>query len=220
MDNNLNSIFEIFKHLKDIRTLYSDLGLDEKISILNEMKLFLREISPFSNEPVDCILWKKIDEISPNLYNPNKVAPPEYELLKHSILHDGYTQPIVTIKIKGEYQVVDGFHRLTVGNLDSIKKRTMGYLPISVLGDNNSNIKDRMASTIRHNRARGKHDVTLMVSLISELVQNGWEDKEIIKELGMSKDEVLRLKQVSGLPGLFKDREFSKAWDVEINKKK
>lgn len=214
MDKDMLLIFEIFNHLNEIKKLHSTLSLDEKISVLNEIKIFLKEISPFKDEPVDCVLWKKIEDILPNFYNPNKVAPPEYKLLKHSILHDGYTQPIVTIKIDGKYEIVDGFHRSKVGTLDIIKKRTHGYIPITILGDDNSNLKDRMASTIRHNRARGKHEVTLMIDLVKELIERGWEDENIIKELGMSKDEVLRLKQISGLPELFKNRKFSNSWNI------
>lgn len=214
MDNDMLLIFEIFNHLNKIKRLYFTMSFDEQISVSNEIKIFLNEISPFKDEPVDCVLWKKVDDILPNSYNPNKVAPPEYKLLKHSILHDGYTQPIVTIKIDGKYEIVDGFHRSKVGTLEIIKKRTHGYIPITLLGNDNSNIKDRMASTIRHNRARGKHEVTLMIDLVKELIERGWEDDDIIKELGMSKDEVLRLKQISGLPELFKNRKFSNSWNI------
>lgn len=214
MDEVMLSIFEIFNYLTEVKKLYTELSLDEQVSVLNEIKLFLKDLSPFKDEPVDCVLWKKVEDILPNSYNPNKVAPPEYKLLKHSILHDGYTQPIVTIKVDGKYEIVDGFHRAKVGTLETIKKRTYGHIPITVLGNNNSNIKDRMASTIRHNRARGKHEVTLMVDLVKELIERGWEDENIIKELGMSKDEVLRLKQISGLPELFKNRQFSKSWNI------
>ena len=99
MDKDMLLIFEIFSHLNEVKRLYSTLSVTEQISVLNEVKLFLKEISPFKDEPVDCVLWKKVDEILPKSYNPNKVAPPEYKLLKHSIVHDGYTQPIVTIKM-------------------------------------------------------------------------------------------------------------------------
>ena len=105
MEENMFSILKIFNHLSEIKELYFNLEIDEQVSLLNEIKVFLKEISPFKNDPVDCVLWKKVDEIIPNTYNPNKVAPPEYKLLKHSILHDGYTQPIVTIKIDGKYEI-------------------------------------------------------------------------------------------------------------------
>ena len=213
MEENMFSILKIFNHLSEIKELYFNLEIDEQVSLLNEIKVFLKEISPFKNDHVDCVLLKKVDEIIPNTYNPNKVAPPEYKLLKHSILHDGYTQPIVTIKIDGKYEIVDGFHRSKVGALEVVKKRTHGYIPITVLEVHNK--KDRMASTIRHNRDRGIHEVILMIDLVRELVEKGWEDEDIIRELGMSKDEVLRLKQVSGLPQLFKNRQFSNSWDIK-----
>lgn len=149
-----------------------------------------------------------IEKVQYNDYNPNNVAPPEMKLLQHSIEVDGYTQPIVTFydSEKDIYIVVDGAHRYK----NALHKFKLKYVPVVVI---KKEIKDRMASTIRHNRARGEHCVTPMSNIVAELYQKGWSDEQIEKELGMCKDEVLRLKQMTGLAGIFKDVEYSKAWE-------
>jgi hypothetical protein len=150
-----------------------------------------------------------------NDYNPNSVAPIEMELLKESILQDGYTQPIVTWYRDGIYEVVDGFHRNRVGKeCLEIKKRVNEYLPVVVINNENTDITQRMASTIRHNRARGKHKIESMSDIVVELKKRNWSDEKICKNLGMEKDEVLRLCQITGLEELFSDNEFSKSWDI------
>lgn len=165
--------------------------------------------------PVYNIKRVPVEKIQANSYNPNHVAPPEMKLLYKSILEDGYTMPIVCYYLEAEdkYEIVDGFHRYTViNNHKDIYDREEGYLPVSVI---NKPISDRMASTIRHNRARGSHDVELMTNIVTELVDSGCSDRWIMKNIGMDADELLRLKQLSGLASLFKDKEFSKAWVVE-----
>jgi ParB-like chromosome segregation protein Spo0J len=142
------------------------------------------------------------------------VAPPEMALLETSIWEDGYTQPVVVVhdRENDQYVVVDGFHRfLTLKNSDRIRERERGMLPVVVL---EKDMHDRMASTIRHNRARGSHNIELMSVIVSELVEMGKGDAWICKHIGMSPDELLRLKQVTGLASLFLGKEFSKSWDV------
>jgi len=193
----------------------SVLSDDEKIEEINNIKTALHEISPMKNEPVDCVLWVKNDIIHANDYNPNSVAPPEMELLKVSILNDGYTQPIVTYKEEDKYTVVDGFHRTRVGkDIEEVRNRIKSYLPITVIRADREDRGDRIAATIRHNRARGKHKVDAMSDIVVELKKRNWSDQKIGKELGMEPDEVLRLCQITGLAEIFKDKEFSKAWEL------
>lgn len=154
-----------------------------------------------------------IEKIQANAYNPNKVAPPEMKLLYLSIKEDGYTQPVVCYYIadKDIYEVVDGFHRyLVMKTCKDIYEREKGKLPVAVI---DKPLGERIASTIRHNRARGSHDVDLMSNIVAELTELGKSNAWISKHLGMSADEVLRLKQITGLSALFKDDEFSKAWE-------
>ncbi|MBO5784045.1 MAG: ParB-like nuclease domain-containing protein [Clostridia bacterium] len=170
-----------------------------------------------SQSPVYHIISVPIEKIVPNDYNPNAVAPPELKLLYDSIKQDGYTMPIVCYydKQSDTYIIVDGFHRYRI-MLDhpDIYEREGGKLPVSVI---NKSLDHRMASTIRHNRARGNHDVDLMSNIIKELHELGRSDKWIAKHLGMDKDEILRLKQITGLAALFRDVEFSNAWEpIEI----
>ncbi|MCI8924846.1 MAG: ParB-like nuclease domain-containing protein [Lachnospiraceae bacterium] len=170
------------------------------------------------NSPVYKIIPVPVEKIEPNTYNPNSVAPPELSLLYDSIKEDGYTMPIVCYydKSRDTYIIVDGFHRYRV-ILDhpDIYDREQGMLPVSVI---DKPIDCRMASTIRHNRARGSHDVDLMSNIIKELHELGRSDAWISKHLGMEKDEILRLKQITGLAALFKDINFGKAWKaVEEN---
>ena len=153
-----------------------------------------------------------IEKIIPNSYNPNAVAPPEMRLLYDSIKEDGYTMPIVCyyLKEKDNYVIVDGFHRYRIMmEHKDIYKRENGMLPVTVIDKPLSN---RMASTIRHNRARGSHDVDLMSNIVKELHEIGRSDAWISKHMGMSRDEILRLKQITGLTELFRDVEFGKAW--------
>jgi len=163
--------------------------------------------------PVYNVKAVPIDKIRANSYNPNAVAPPEMALLEISIWEDGYTMPVVCYYIPEEdiYEIVDGYHRYTVLKTSKrIFEREGGMLPVVVIDKDQSN---RMASTIRHNRARGSHSIELMSNIVAELVESGMSDAWIQKHIGMDKDELLRLKQVTGLAALFKDAEFSKGFD-------
>lgn len=165
-----------------------------------------------SKSPVYNVIAVPIEKIEPNTYNPNAVAPPEMKLLYDSIKQDGYTMPIVCYYNQEEdiYIIVDGFHRYRVMmDYPDIYEREGGMLPVSVI---NKSLDNRMASTIRHNRARGSHNVDLMSNIIKELHELGRSDAWISKHLGMDRDEILRLKQITGLAALFKDVEFGAAW--------
>ena len=194
------------------------LDIDSKVNALNEIKIAMHEISPMKTEPVDCVLWVKNDSVHANDYNPNSVAPPEMELLRLSISADGYTQPIVSmLEENGETrEVIDGFHRNRVGKeCEEIQKRVHGYLPVVTINEDRTKINDRVASTIRHNRARGKHKIDAMSDIVIDLKKRNWSDEKISKNLGMDKDEVLRLCQIGGLVELFSNTEFSKSWEAE-----
>jgi len=190
--------------------------LDEKVSLINELKKTIHKHSPFKKEPVDCVVWVKADNIEANDYNPNAVAPTEMKLLEHSIREDGYTQPVVSWEKEDSFEVVDGFHRTRVGKESKVvSKRINGYLPLVVINSSRTKKQDRIASTIRHNRARGKHKVDAMSEIVVDLKKRNWSDKKIANELGMDADEVLRLAQISGLAEMFSDKEFSKSWIVD-----
>ncbi|PAF46929.1 chromosome partitioning protein ParB [Helicobacter sp. 12S02634-8] len=164
--------------------------------------------------PVYRVMAVPFEKIHSNAYNPNHIATPEMVLLYQSILNDGYTMPIVCYYISSDdtYEIVDGFHRyLIMREHRDIYEREGGLLPVVVI---DKDISHRMASTIRHNRARGSHSVELMQKIVSELIEGGKSDEWIIKNIGMDSDELLRLKQVSGLSSLFSDKEFSKSWVV------
>jgi len=191
----------------------------ERIEVINNIKIDLHNISPLKNEPVDCIIWVNASRVEANDYNPNTVAPPEMKLLEHSIREDGYTQPIVVYKDVSidNYIVVDGFHRNKVGvECHDIGQRIYNLLPVSIINNNRNGRSDRIAATIRHNRARGKHQIQSMSEIVLELSRRNWSDKKIGKELGMEEDEILRLKQISGLADAFSDKLFSEAWESEI----
>ena len=190
--------------------------LDVRVSALNALRLALSAYSPFQGEPVDCVEWVPLSEVVANSYNPNRVAPPEMKLLELSILSDGYTQPIVAHYDNGHFVVVDGYHRNRVGReSEAVKERLHGYLPVVHIRAEQGDGDKRMASTIRHNRARGKHQVDAMTDIVIELSKRNWSDAKISKELGMDADEVLRFKQVGGLAELFADQEFSEAWEID-----
>lgn len=194
----------------------ADLPLDEQVEALNRVRAAIHEASPFADHPVDLVQWVPVDSVQANDYNPNSVAPPEMELLHLSIAADGYTQPIVANLEDDTHVVVDGFHRNRVGREYSDVAETLhGYLPVVQIRENGNDRGDRMASTIRHNRARGKHAVTKMTDIVLELKRRNWSDKKIGKQLGMDPDEVLRLSQIGGLADAFADRSFSLAWEVD-----
>ena len=205
------------KSLNDIISSIEQFPFDEKIQALNQVKQRLKAASPFRENPVECVQWVKADSVIANDYNPNSVAPPEMELLHTSIQEDGYTQPIVVWQHDGIFEVVDGFHRNRVGKeYADIRERIHGYLPVVVINNGREDKGDRIASTIRHNRARGKHRVEAMSDIVIELKRRNWSDKKIAKELGMDADEVLRLTQITGLAEMFADKDFSQAWEVDM----
>ena len=188
----------------------------DKIAFLNKLRKFIHEeISVLTSQPIDFVRWVPIDDVMPNDYNPNSVAKKEMGLLYKSIKHDGYTQPVVTIydEERKKYIIVDGFHRyFTCKQNEDIRERNNGMLPIVVI---KKDINERMAATIRHNRARGEHSIKGMSNMVFNMLQNGWQDNEICNHLGMEADEILRLKHITGFSKLFKDVEYQKAWETK-----
>ena len=196
-----------------------DLPDPERLVAIEDLRQQLHELSPVKTQPVDRIRWVPIDMVQPNDYNPNSVAKVELGLLYTSILHDGYTQPVVTIwdETVQKYVIIDGFHRyFTCRNNQDIRDRNCGMLPIVVL---DKPINDRMASTVRHNRARGKHSVDGMSNMVFQMLENGWSEAEICAELGMEAEEVLRLKHITGFSKLFENMQYKKAWETKTQLK-
>lgn len=189
-----------------------EMNQEEKVEILNQIRKALSAVSPFKGEPCDCVLWIKQEDIQANEYNPNHVAAPEMKLLYESIKTDGYTMPIVTYDLgNGKREIVDGFHRNRIGREHSdIRKRIHGYLPVSTI---DKPADERIGSTIRHNRARGTHGIRPMSDIVLDLSRAGWDDTKICQKLGMDLDEVIRLKQITGLKEAFMNHEFSKSWE-------
>lgn len=212
------TIETVFSSLKDYLLKLND---EQKIEAINKIKLFLHQISPFKNEPIDCVLWIKQNKVVANDYNPNVMSPTEKRLLKTSLIKDGYTQPVVVLSAQQnktkqlQWQIVDGYHRYLLSKENALKKRINNYLPVTILDVKNNTISDQIATTIRHNRARGQHQVAAMSDIVRDLSRLGWSDKQIGDELGMSQDEVLRLKQICGLAELFSKHNFSEAWTVK-----
>lgn len=194
----------------EIQKLYNQ--AEDKAEFLKQARQALHELSPTRSQPIDLVLWVPIDMVCPNDYNPNAVARVEMKLLYTSILHDGYTQPVVTIwdDSKHKYVIVDGFHRYyTAKTNPDILDRNKGMLPIVVI---QADINDRMASTVRHNRARGKHSVSGMANMVFSMLENGWQDSDICNELGMEPEELVRLKHITGFSKLFADTGYKRAW--------
>jgi len=187
----------------------------QQIEFLEAIKANIHQRSPLNSQPVDYVRWVDVNDVQANDYNPNSIASQEMHLLYTSILHDGYTQPVVTIYDEeiGKYIIIDGFHRyFTCKNNDDIRERNKGRLPIVVL---EKDMNDRMASTVRHNRARGKHSVGGMSNMVFSMLDNGWSDADICNHLGMEPDELLRLKHITGFSKLFADAEYNKAWTTK-----
>jgi len=214
---NLSFIgLDIIERGRELAEEVGQLPENERIEVLNQIRLALHAVSPFQDDPVDCVLWVPAEMVEANDYNPNVVAPPEMKLLRKSVEADGFTQPIVTYAVNGHREVVDGFHRKRVGiEVKSIAKRIRGHLPVTTIREDRTQREDRIAATIRHNRARGKHLVDNMSEIVVELSRRNWSKEKIGRELGMEPDEVLRLKQISGLAEMFADKEFSEAWEIE-----
>jgi ParB-like chromosome segregation protein Spo0J len=215
-NKKLAAVKAMAAEVKKLCAQLKKLSVEDAVEFLNISRQMLHEASPFKGEPVDLVLWVKSETVQANDYNPNSVAPPEMKLLEHSIAEDGYTQPIVSWQRDNVHEVVDGFHRHRVGKeSDLVRSRVLGYLPVVTINNTRLDKGDRMAATIRHNRARGKHRVDAMSEIVIDLKRRRWSDEKIGKELGMDADEVLRLTQVSGLAELFADRDFSQAWEAD-----
>lgn len=203
-------------HVDSIVSKLSGMSLDDQVEWLNKVRKRLHEASPFKNEPIDYVTWVPSESVRSNEYNPNKVAPPEMELLEISITNDGYTQPIVTWPHDDYVEVVDGFHRSRVGKESKVvSERVKGYLPTVAIRNEQAGKSDRIASTIRHNRARGKHQIDAMSEIVVELKNRNWTNARVARELGMDEDEVLRLCQITGLGAMFSDADFSSSWEAD-----
>jgi len=210
--------WEFVNHLKPIVALVGSLPEAERVATLNEIRRLFHEVSPFASEPVDCVRWVQAERVVANDYNPNTVAPPEMVLLELSVAADGFTQPIVGWQLDDDLlEVVDGYHRTRVGKeSQEVRERLHGYLPLAIINSERTDRSDRIAATIRHNRARGKHRIQGMADIVLELKRRNWSDEKIGRELGMEPDEVLRLAQITGLAEMFSDRDFSQAWEAEV----
>ena len=191
-----------------------------KAEAINEIRGYLHTLSPCNEAPVDFVKLIPLEKIEANDYNPNSVARVEMALLLKSILHDGYTQPIVTCydASRDIYTIVDGFHRYYIMKKnESLRAEYNGLLPITVIKKDPT---ERMASTIRHNRARGRHSVDGMSSLVFRMLEGGMKDEEVCNELGLEAEELLRLKHITGFSKLFKDNEYRRAWKTKRQIKK
>jgi ParB-like chromosome segregation protein Spo0J len=189
---------------------------DARIELLNEVRYELHTVSPLKHHPVDYVMWEKSELIEANEYNPNKVAPPEWAMLNQSVEQDGYTMSIVAHRESEGVKIVDGFHRRLVERTNpTVSASTFGRVPITQIRQSVADKGGRMASTILHNRARGSHNIELMSQIVAELVEMGKGDAWICKHVGMSADELLRLKQITGLAALFTNKDFSQSWEVE-----
>lgn len=204
---------------KKLCTELAKLDPETRIDALNDVRFQLHQESPLKHHPVDYVFWKKSDDVEANEYNPNATAPPEMQLLYESISNDGFTMPIVSFKDTSTIRIVDGFHRReTERRNKDISASTMGRVPLTTIRDEQTDQSNRMASTIRHNRARGSHNIELMSQIVSELVEMGKGDPWICKHIGMSIDELLRMKQITGLASLFQNKDFSQSWDARDEK--
>lgn len=199
--------------LEKIEEAFERIDDDEfRIDALNFLQSQIRNLTPLHDQPVSGVMWVPLEKVEANDYNPNTVGAREMQLLQVSIDHDGYTQPVVTIhdEERDVYVIVDGFHRYFVmKSYEALRTRTHGRLPVVVI---DKSINDRMASTIRHNRARGKHSIDGMSRLVFKMLDNGWADAAICNELGMEAEELIRLKHITGFSKLFANVEYRKAW--------
>jgi len=213
----------IRKMTQELCKLIEEINDDEqKIDTLNEVRKHLHQVSPLKNHPVDYVEWVKSETVEANDYNPNHVAPPEEKLLLKSISEDGYTMSIVTSKEEEIRRIVDGFHRRQIErDYKKISTSTYGRVPVTTIREGKAGLADRIASTIRHNRARGEHAIDGMVNIVKILkIDCDMSDEWIVRNIGMDADELLRLKQLSGLAELFRGKEFSSSWSTDNNNNK
>ena len=190
-------------------------AVDKDAYVFALREWILNTLSGTKSQPIDHVRWVPLEQVHANDYNPNSVAKNEMRLLYTSIKHDGYTQPIVTVydAKTDKYVIVDGFHRYTIMVLNGdIQDSTKRLIPIVVL---NKDINDRMASTVRHNRARGKHSIAGMSNMVFQMLDNGWSDEGICKEIGCEVEELLRLKHITGFSKLFENVEYRRSWETE-----
>lgn len=199
---------------RELAAQLTQLDEDTRIDVLNEIRAALHEVSPLKEEPADYVRWVPAEEVQANSYNPNVVAPAEMRLLEKSMRDSGVTMPIVVWREEGadHVEVVDGFHRHMVGKT-KLTERLRGRLPVAVINDSRTGLADRMAATVQHNAARGKHTVDGMAELVLDLARQKKSDQWISENLGLDPDEVLRLRQTQGLAEMFADEEFSEAWE-------
>ncbi len=201
--------------LETLRQLLEPLEFPEKVETLNKIRRMLSQCSPF-DDPVDLVEWVPANQVHANDYNPNRVPPFEMELLHTSIRLDDFTQPIVSYHLGTEhYEITDVFHRNMVGRYPDIAKKHYGYLPLTII---DKPLDERMASTIRHNRARGTHQIRSMSEIVLSLTEMGWSESQISEKLGMELDEIIRLKQITCLKTAFQNHEFSKSWTEFVRK--
>lgn len=201
---------------KELCAQIAALPLAEQVGALNAVRAALHDVSPFQSEPVDYVKWVAASDVEANEYNPNFVATPEFNLLYLSIKEDGITMPIVAMpNPDAPHKIVDGFHRSrTIRERKDIAERTHGYMPVSLI---EKPLAERMAATIRHNRARGEHQTELMGEIVASLTEEGKTHAEIAKALGMEPEEVLRLKQVKGVAEILANRQYDRAWEVVLD---
>jgi len=206
----------IRKKVEELCKLIDDIkDVDERIDILNEVRKQIHQVSPLRHHPVDFVEWVKSEQVEANDYNPNHVAPPEEKLLLKSVSEDGYTMSIVTSKEEELRRIIDGFHRRKIERTNKkISISTFGRVPVTTIRPGKDGLADRIASTIRHNRARGEHAIDGMVDIVKILKRDcDMSDDWIVKNIGMDPDELLRLSQLSGLAELFKTKQFSSSWE-------
>lgn len=218
MTNQLNlfggQIDDITAQMQPILEQIARLPLSEQVETLNRVRQMLHQVGPFKDEPADCVQWIPSERVHSNDYNPNSVAPPEMRLLERSMKKDGITQPVVGWQVDDQVEIVDGFHRtLVIQKRPHIRRRVHGYVPVALINIGSSGRRDRMAATIRHNRARGVHGVMPMTDIVSEMLRLGCADTEVAEELGMDADELLRFKHNTGMAELFQSVEYSRAWE-------
>jgi hypothetical protein len=203
-----NLVDEIVSQIEPICEQLETLPPESRIEALNRIREALHKVSPFQDEPVDLVLWKPVEVVDPNDYNPNEMQPPEEHLLEVSMEHH-VTQPVVTSFVDGRHRIVDGEHRyLTIANSSQLS-RLRGYVPVTVT--NAETEAEHKAFTVQHN-TRGSHILVPMVDLVRSLLQAGWEDDKIAEQLGMDADEILRLKQAMTAAEAFERPMFKRAW--------
>ncbi|MCZ1012258.1 IbrB-like domain-containing protein [Streptomyces lydicus] len=214
--SNADDAAQLLEQARALFAQLDDLDDDTRIDTINALRLSLHEHSPLKGQPIDCVVWVPADQVAGNSYNPNVVAPPEMDLLALSISADGYTQPVVAWPTDRGYEVVDGYHRHRVGKENrDVQQAVRGRLPVTIINAARTETADRMASTIRHNRARGKHTIQGQSEIVIELARLRKSDEWIGEHLGMSPDEVTKLRQITGITEQLVNTDYNEAWEVD-----